>query len=110
MRVRLNSNKPNSQQKKALREQCKIEFFNLLEHYNRQVSLQIMYILHFSFGFGKKRLMRFFTQLKEMQAQHIERYEVTDDDVPDICEIKLRERGINFNDFFEVEDEKRDVY
>ena len=50
---------PNSGQRRALRKQCKDDFFDLLENYNRQVSSQIMYILHFKFGFGKKRLMDF---------------------------------------------------
>ena len=45
--------------------------------------------------------MQFFTDLKAMQANHIDRYEVTNDEVPDICEIKLRESGINIEDFFE---------
>ena len=38
-----------------------------------------------------------------MQARYIERYEVEDDDVPDICEIQLREAGINIEDILEVE-------
>jgi len=105
MRVRLNRNQPNAKQKKVLKEQCKKEFFNLLERYNYQVALQVMYILHFKYGFGKKRLREFFELLKAMQARHIEYYEVKDDDVPDICEIKLREDGINIEDFFIMEGE-----
>lgn len=101
MNVRINNNQPTAKQKKVLKEQCRIEFYNLLESYNRQVALQIMYILHFNFGFGKKRLESFFAELKKMQENHINRYEVKDDDVPDICEIKLRESGINIEDFFE---------
>lgn len=47
--------------------------------------------------------MDFFKKLKAMQNRHIERYEVGDDDVPDICEIQLRDDGIVFEDFFETE-------
>lgn len=104
MRVRLNKDQPTARQKKALKEECRKEFFNLLENYNKQVSLQIMHILHFDFGFGKKRLMDFFGKLKQMQAGHIERYEVKDDDVPDICEIQLRDAGINLEEFFQFEE------
>jgi hypothetical protein len=102
MKVRIN-NKPNAKQKKVLKEECRKEFHKLLEHYNRQVALQVMNILHFDFGFGEKRLRQFFFELKEMQARYIERYEVEDDDVPDICEIQLREAGINIDDILEVE-------
>ena len=104
MRVRIN-NKPNAKQKKVLKEECRKEFHKLLEHYNKQVALQVMNILHFDYGFGEKQLRQFFFKLKEMQARYIERYEVVDDDVPDICEIQLRDAGINFEDFFEMDDE-----
>ena len=103
MKVRLNSNKPNAAQRKALQKQCRSEFFKLLENYNRQVSAQIMCILHFDFGFGKKRLFEFFKKLKKMQAEYIERYDAVDEEVPDICEIKLRNAGINLEEFFEFE-------
>ena len=103
MKVRLNYDRPTSEQKRALKKQCKHEFFLLLENYNKQVALQVMYILHFKYGFGKKRLRDFFALLKAMQARHIEHYEVRDDDVPDICEIKLREDGIFIEDYFTME-------
>lgn len=101
MKVRING-QPTAKQKKVLRQECKKEFFNLLEMYNRQVALQIMHILHFDYGFGEKRLYQFFIKLKQMQARNIERYDVVDDDVPDICEIQLRDAGIDFNKIFEA--------
>lgn len=103
MRVRLYNNQPNAAQRKALQKQCRKEFFNLLENYNKQVSAQIMCILHFDFGFGKKRLFDFFKKLKQMQADYMEKYELIDEEVPDVCEIKLRNAGINLEDFFEFE-------
>ena len=98
---RLRFEKPSKAQLKAMRNECGRVFNEQLETYNRMVALQIMYILRFKHGFGKTRLMQFFTDLKAMQANHIDRYEVTNDEVPDICEIKLRESGINIEDFFE---------
>ena len=103
MRVRINNNQPNAAQRKVLQKECRKEFFKLLENYNKQVSAQIMCILHFDFGFGKKRLFDFFKKLKKMQADYIDRYEVIDDEVPDICEIKLRDKGIDLKEFFEFE-------
>lgn len=101
MKVRING-QPTAKQKKVLRAECKKEFFNLLEMYNRQVALQIMHVLHFEFKFGEKRILQFFLKLKEMQKRNIERYEVSDNDVPDICEIQLRDAGIDFNKIFEA--------
>lgn len=99
MKVRINNNTPNATQRKALRAECVKEFDKLLADYNRQVALQVLYILRFDFGFGQERLRRFSDKLAEMQITTIDRYEATDGDVPDICEIKLRDSGINVDEF-----------
>lgn len=102
MKVRLNSNKPNSAQRRVLKEECRREFYNLLEDYNKQTALQMMDILHFEYGFGKKRLREVFVKLRAMQNRYIERYEAREDDVPDICEIRLRDAGIDFKEICEM--------
>lgn len=99
MKVRINNNQPTAKQKEVLRKECVKEFDKLLEFYNRQVALQVLYILRFYFGFGQGRLKKFSDKLAEMQIKTIERYEATDGDVPDICEIKLKESGINLEEF-----------
>lgn len=38
-----------------------------------------------------------------MQADYMERYELIDEEDPDVCEIKLRNAGINLEEFFEYE-------
>ncbi len=100
MRVRINNNTPNSAQRKALRQECVKEFDKLLELYNRQVALQVLYILRFDYGFGQQRLKQFSDKLAEMQIKTIGRYDAVDEDVPDICEIKLRDSGIDLKEFF----------
>lgn len=99
MKVRINNNQPNAAQRKALYQECVKEFDKLLADYNRQVALQVLYILHFEEGYGQKRLKRFSDRLAEMQIKTIDRYEATDGEVPDICEIKLREAGIDVDEF-----------
>lgn len=99
MNVRINNNQPNAAQRKALRAECVKEFDKLLADYNRQVALQVLYILRFDYGFGQERLRKFSDKLKDMQITTIDRYEATDGDVPAICEIKLRESGINVEEF-----------
>lgn len=95
MRVRINKNQPNASQRKALRQECVKEFDKLLSLYNRQVALQVLHILRFDFGFGQQRLEQFSDKLAEMQINTIGRYDAVDEDVPDICEIKLRDSGID---------------
>lgn len=95
MRVRINNNQPNAAQRKVLQQECVKEFDKLLELYNRQVGLQVMYILRFDYGFGQQRLKQFSDKLAEMQNDTIGRYLVEDEEVPDICEMKLRDSGID---------------
>ena len=99
MKCRINKNQPNAAQRKVLRQECIKEFDKLLDMYNRQVALQVLYILRFDYGFGQKRLKEFSDKLAAMQEKTINRYEVTDNDVPDICEIQLRESGIDLSEF-----------
>lgn len=101
MKVRINNNQPTAPQRKALREECVKEFDKLLESYNRQVALQVLHILRFDFSFGQERLKRFSKRLAEMQIKNIEKYEATDSDVPSICEIQLRDSGIDIEKILE---------
>lgn len=103
MKVRINNNQPNAAQRKALRAECVKEFDKLLDSYNKQVALQVLHILRFDFGFGQERLKRFSDRLAEMQIKTIDRYEATDEEVPDICEIKLRESGIDVDELLKEE-------
>lgn len=106
MKCRIYKNQPNSAQKKALRAECVKEFDKLLSLYNREVALQVLYILRFDFGFGQERLKKFADRLTEMQNNTVHRYEVKDGEIPDICEIKLRESGINIDELIgEVKNE-----
>ena len=101
MRVRINNNQPNAKQRKALRQEVAKEFDKLLELYNKQVALQVLYILRFDYGFGQQRLEQFSKHLAEMQIDTIGRYDAIDEEVPDICEIKLRDSGIDVKKILE---------
>ena len=95
MKCRIHNNKPNAAQRKVLRAECVKEFDKLLAEFNREVALQVLYILRFDFGFGQERLKKFADKLAEMQNNTVHRYEVKDGEIPDICEIKLKDSGID---------------
>ena len=89
----------NSKQMKIVEQECLKEFDRLLEAYNKEAVLQVLYILRFEYGFGQQRLKEFCDKLAVMQSKTVHRYEVKDEEVPDICEIKLRESGIDLSEF-----------
>ena len=98
MKARIYNNQLTSAQRKALQQECVKEFSKLLSAYNREVALQVLHILRFDFGFGQERLNKFADKLEKMQTKTVDRYEVTDEDIPNICEIQLRESGINLDE------------
>lgn len=101
MKCRIYNNQPNAAQMKVLRAECVKEFDKLLSLYNREVALQVLYILRFDFGFGQERLKKFADKLAEMQNNTVHLYEVKDGEIPDICEIKLRDSGIDVKKILE---------
>lgn len=94
-RLHIEDNRPNSAQRRALKQMVETEFNELLEKYNRQANLQYLYVLHFTFGFGQKRLQQAADALWEMQRDFDCRYELPEDDTPWLCEQKLIESGID---------------
>lgn len=95
MKVRITKNEPTALQRKVLKQECIREFDGLLDKYNHQVAVQILYILRFDYGFGQSRLQRFADRLKAMQIKTVERYELSDEDTPWLCEAKLKDSGID---------------
>lgn len=95
MRVRINNNQPTATQRKVLRQECVKEFDKLLAEYNRQVAVQILYLLHTDYGFGNERLAKFADKLKQMQIDLEDKYEMGNDCMWWVCEQKLKESGID---------------
>lgn len=98
MKVRINREEPTAAQRRALKNEVKKEFDKLLGLYNKEVALQVLHILHFDFGFGQSRLQKFAEKLTQMQIETIDRYEMSDEDTPWLCEKQLKEDGINLDE------------
>ena len=79
----------------SVKEDIRKTFLNCIDKYNYDAALQILYILRFKYGWGEKRLTEFAKELTEMQKEIKEHFELEDDDTPWICEIKLKESGID---------------
>lgn len=101
--VRITKNQPNAAQRKVLKAECVKEFDTLLENFNHDVMVQLLYLFHFKYGFGQKRLK----QLNKDIAQALEglhaRYELSVNDTAWLCEKKLAEDGINIDELLKEE-------
>lgn len=80
---------------KSVKDDIAKEFVKLLDRYNYEASCQVLYILHFEFGWGEKRLKRFADCLTQMQKEQKERFELEDEDTPWICAEQLRKDGVD---------------
>ena len=85
----------NAAQRKDIRDECHKEFNRPVSSYKEKAAVQVLHILLFEFEFTEDDLERFANKLTAMQAEAIERYEIDDGEVPDICEIQLRNAGVN---------------
>lgn len=99
--MKCNTPKLSKKQMDAVDIECAKQFNSLLSKYNREVALQVFHILRFEFGFGQERLKRFSEKLSEMQKEIEIRYDAVSNEIPSICEIQLRDSGIDVQDLLE---------
>lgn len=85
--------------KKALRMEIQRE----LADYNRknlnELDAIVLWHLHEEFGFGKKRLKRFYTTFLPKLNELARRYELEDSDRVWLCTYRLKEYGIDIEEW-----------
>lgn len=86
---------PGGNLSQSVKDDISKQFQKLLDTYNRDACLQVLHILHFEFGFGEQRLIKFASLLAKMQKEQKERYELQDEDTPWLCEVQLKRSGID---------------
>ena len=90
-----------AKQDKLIKQECRKEFYKLLDLYNREAAIQVIHILHYDFGFGEKRLMKFADKLGEMQQNQKETYELEYSDTAWLCEKQLANDGLDIDKILE---------
>ena len=84
-------------EKKALN----LEIQRQLAEYDRKHTMEIdaiiLWILHEHFGFGPKRLRRYYDEFGPAIRELVDRYECEDQDQIWLCTYKLKEYGIDLD-------------
>ena len=65
-----------------------------------------MWVLHSEFGFGEKRLRRFYDRFNKAIAELLERYVMEENDKVWLCTYLLKQYGIDLEKWREEEGEK----
>ena len=104
--AKINKCEPNAAQRKVLRGEVIKEFDTLLENFNHDVMVQLLYLFHFKYGFGQKRLKQLNKDIAEALEGLNARYELSVNDTAWLCEKKLKEDGIDVDELFKENDTK----
>ena len=92
-----------AKQDKVIKQECKKEIYKLLDQYNRESAIQLLYVLHFGKErYGEKRLMRVMDEINRMQKEHKETYMLEYSDTAWICEKKLKDDGLDVDKILKV--------
>lgn len=79
------------------------EIRNQLAEYDRKNELEIdamvLWVLHEEFGFGPKRLRQFYDAFSSTMDILVERYVMDNSDQPWLCTYKLKEIGIDLEEW-----------
>lgn len=110
-RVQLGKLKMDDKVRAAMEAEAERMAKEAIEDMNRQnedeLDAMVLYILHSEFGFGEKRLRRFYDQFSTGLRELGERYQMNEyDDRLWLCQTKLKEAGI---DISEWKEKKEDV-
>lgn len=69
------------------------------EKNNQEIDAMVLYILHTQFGWGKKRLRRFYDCFADELKALTDRYLMDDTDTVWLCTRKLKDAGIDISEW-----------
>ena len=103
MKANYGKNKSNidwtPKMRKAMNDEINRQIVERSEKYYRAMDIIALYTLHKQFGFGKRRLKEFFDEFRN-QYQHLQDYYMMPDDVEWVAEYKLKEAGIDIDEWY----------
>lgn len=99
MRAKVFGNKLSYVEKRAM----EIEIQKQLAEYDRkniqEIDAIVLWVLRRTFGFGKKRLKRFYDNFIPAIEELVKRYEMSETDETWLCTRKLKESGIDISEW-----------
>lgn len=82
-------------EKKAMSIEIQRQFADFEEKHLNELDAMILWHLHEEFGFGQKRLKRFYDTFRPHISALLERYTMEDPDKVWLCTYKLKQYGID---------------
>lgn len=92
--------KANQSQQKAMEKEIRRQILEWDEKHSMDVDSAILWALHESFGFGKKRLRRFWESVSKLHRELRDYYQMDPEDNGWICRQNLKKIGVDVEDWY----------
>lgn len=89
-------------EKKALQKEAMHELAEFDRKNFTELDAVVLWSLHTTFGFGPKRLKKFYETFYDEMQLLLDRYEMDNSDIFWLCTYKLKECGVNLEDWRKV--------
>lgn len=86
-------------EKKAMDYEIKKQLADFNNRNVREVDATVLWVLHDKFGWGHHRLRQFYTEFIKCMDELTDRYEMGKDEAPWLCTYKLKEYGIDLEEW-----------
>ena len=91
--------KPTKEDKRTIDTEIRLSFAEYDRKNVREIEAITLWALHEIFGFGKKRLRLFYFLFKKKIDELINRYLMTEQDMDWLCTRKLKEIGVDVDEW-----------
>lgn len=89
----------SSSQRRAIKEEISRQIVESDKQHFKDYDSLVLYTLMVEFGFGKRRLKRFYDAFHQNYEELKDHYCMGDEDVPFICTVKLKQIGVNLDEW-----------
>ena len=93
-------------EKKAMNLEIQRQLAEYDKKHATEIDALILWVLHSEFGFGEKRLRRFYDRFNKAIAELLERYVMEENDKVWLCTYLLKQYGINLEKWREEGENK----
>lgn len=92
--------------RRLLEREMKLQMNEIAEERNTNIVAIILYTLHEYAGWGKRKLKDFYDRFDKINKEQREYYQLSEDDDAFLCKIKLKELGIDVDEWIKEEQTK----
>ena len=91
--------KISSAEKRAMTKEIHKQIAESHKHYEKQINELVLWSAMNAFRCSKKKLKQFYMDFESDLVELLRHYEMSDEDLPWICEVQLKRNGIDIDEW-----------